>query len=121
VGISLLVGGIGIMNIMLVSVTERTREIGILKALGATRKDIMLQFLIEALVLCLIGGLVGIALGFGVGALGAALIPGAPAAHVPLWAVMLSFGFSAAVGIIFGIVPAAKASQLDPIDALRYE
>ena len=121
VGISLLVGGIGIMNIMLVSVTERTREIGILKALGATRQDILLQFLIEALTLCMIGGLVGVALGYGLGALVATLLPGFPAAHVPLWAVTLSFGFCAAVGVIFGIVPAAKAAQLDPIDALRYE
>jgi len=121
VGISLLVGGIGIMNIMLVSVTERTREIGILKALGATRQDILLQFLIEALTLTMIGGLVGVAIGYGLGALVAAMLPGFPAAHVPLWAVMLSFGFCAAVGIIFGIVPAAKAAQLDPIDALRYE
>jgi putative ABC transport system permease protein len=121
VGISLLVGGIGIMNIMLVSVTERTREIGILKALGATRQDILLQFLIEALTLTMIGGLVGVAIGYGLGALVAALLPGFPAAHVPLWAVTLSFGFCAMVGIIFGIVPAAKAAQLDPIDALRYE
>jgi len=121
VGISLLVGGIGIMNIMLVSVTERTREIGILKALGATRRDILLQFLIEALVLSLIGGLVGVAIGYGLGALVAILLPGFPPAHVPIWAVLLSFGFCAAVGVIFGIVPAAKAAQLDPIDALRYE
>ncbi len=121
VSISLLVGGIGIMNIMLVSVTERTREIGILKALGATRNDILLQFLIEALLLSLIGGLVGVAMGYGVGALVATMLPGFPPAFVPLWAVALSFGFCAAVGVIFGIVPAAKASQLDPIDALRYE
>ena len=121
VGISLLVGGIGIMNIMLVSVTERTREIGILKALGATRQDILLQFLIEALALCMLGGLVGVALGYGLGALVATMLPGFPPAHVPLWAVGLSFGFCAAVGVIFGIIPAAKAAQLDPIDALRYE
>jgi putative ABC transport system permease protein len=101
--------------------TERTREIGILKALGATRQDILLQFLIEALTLCMIGGLAGVAIGYGLGALVANLLPGFPAAHVPLWAVMLSFGFCAAVGMIFGIVPAAKAAQLDPIDALRYE
>jgi len=121
VGISLLVGGIGIMNIMLVSVTERTREIGILKALGATRQDILSQFLIEAVTLCMIGGLLGVAIGYGLGALVATLLPGFPPAHVPLWAVLLSFGFCAAVGIVFGIVPAAKAAQLDPIDALRYE
>lgn len=121
VGISLLVGGIGIMNIMLVSVTERTREIGILKALGARRVDILLQFLIEAVVLCILGGVLGIALGYGVGALVALLLPGFPPAHVPLWAILLSVGFSAAVGILFGILPAAKAAQLDPIESLRYE
>jgi putative ABC transport system permease protein len=121
VGISLLVGGIGIMNIMLVSVTERTREIGILKALGATRQDILLQFLIEAMALCIIGGLVGVALGYGLGVLVSTLLPGFPEAHVPLWAVTLSFGFCAVVGVIFGIVPAAKAANLNPIDALRYE
>ncbi|MBL4909866.1 MAG: ABC transporter permease [Alteromonadaceae bacterium] len=120
VGISLLVGGIGIMNIMLVSVTERTREIGIQKALGATRVDILLQFLIEAVFLCLLGGLVGLGLGYGAGALVSSLI-NLPAAQVPLWAVVLSFGFSAGVGLIFGIIPAAKAANLDPIDALRYE
>jgi putative ABC transport system permease protein len=121
VGISLLVGGIGIMNIMLVSVTERTREIGILKALGARRVDILLQFLIEAVLLCVLGGLLGIALGWGAGALVAAMLPGFPPAHVPLWAIALSVGFSAAVGIVFGILPAAKAAQLDPIESLRYE
>ena len=121
VGISLLVGGIGIMNIMLVSVTERTREIGILKALGARRADILLQFLIEAVLLCVLGGLLGIAAGWAVGALVAAMLPGFPPAHVPLWAVLLSVGFSAAVGIVFGILPAAKAAQLDPIESLRYE
>jgi putative ABC transport system permease protein len=121
VGISLLVGGIGIMNIMLVSVTERTREIGILKALGARRVDILLQFLIEAVVLCLLGGIIGIALGFGVGALVAMVLPGFPPAHVPVWAILLSVGFSAAVGTVFGILPAAKAAQLDPIESLRYE
>jgi putative ABC transport system permease protein len=121
VGISLLVGGIGIMNIMLVSVTERTREIGILKALGARRVDILLQFLIEAVLLCLLGGLLGIALGYGAGALVSLMLPGFPPAHVPLWAILLSVGFSAAVGIVFGILPAAKASRLDPIESLRYE
>jgi putative ABC transport system permease protein len=121
VSISLLVGGIGIMNIMLVSVTERTREIGICKAIGAERHHILLQFLIEAVVLSLLGGIAGIALGYGFGALAAAAIPGFPPANVPLWAVGLAFGFSAGVGVLFGILPAAKAANLDPIDALRYE
>ena len=120
VGISLLVGGIGIMNIMLVSVTERTREIGIQKALGATRFDILLQFLIEAIFLCLLGGLIGLLLGFGAGSL-ISTVTDLPAATVPLWAVLLSFGFSAGIGLLFGIIPASKAANLDPIDALRYE
>jgi len=120
VGISLLVGGIGIMNIMLVSVTERTREIGIQKALGATRFDILLQFLIEAVFLCLLGGLIGLILGFGAGSL-ISNLTGLPSATVPAWAIVLSFGFSAGIGLIFGIIPAAKAANLDPIDALRYE
>ncbi|HEX7030712.1 MAG TPA: ABC transporter permease, partial [Gammaproteobacteria bacterium] len=121
VSISLLVGGVGIMNIMLVSVTERTREIGICKALGAHRSDILMQFLIEALVLCLLGGLIGLVLGYGLGAMISGMLPGFPAAYVPWWAALLSFGFSAGVGIVFGILPAAKAANLDPIDALRYE
>lgn len=121
VSISLLVGGVGIMNIMLVSVTERTREIGICKALGAQRRDILLQFLIEALTLCMLGGLIGVVLGYGLGMMVSGLLPGFPAAFVPWWAVILAFGFSASVGIIFGILPAAKAANLDPIDALRYE
>lgn len=121
VAISLLVGGIGIMNIMLVSVTERTREIGINKALGATRNFIMLQFLIEAVILCLMGGLIGIAAGYGLGAAVSAMLPSFPPASVPLWAIGLALGFSASVGIVFGIAPAAKAAALDPIDALRYE
>ena len=121
VGISLLVGGIGIMNIMLVSVTERTHEIGICKAIGAKRHHILFQFLLEALGLCLIGGLVGLASGYGIGALAASLIPGFPAARTPFWAVALALGFSAAVGVVFGILPAAKAANLDPISSLRYE
>jgi len=121
VGIALLVGGIGIMNIMLVSVTERTREIGVRKAVGARRQDVLIQFLIEAITLSLAGGTLGLALGYGMGVMVSKLIPNFPPAHVPLWAVALSFGFSAIVGIFFGIYPAAKASRLDPIDALRYE
>ena len=122
VGIALVVGGIGIMNIMLVSVTERTKEIGIRKAVGARKRDIMLQFLIEAVVLAVFGGLLGILLGYGVGAGIVAILPvDLPPVYVPLWAIALAFGFSAAVGIFFGIYPAGKAARLDPIDALRYE
>ena len=121
VSISLLVGGIGIMNIMLVSVTERTREIGICKAIGAKRHHILLQFLLEALVLCLIGGAVGLAIGYGIAAIATALIPGFPGAYTPLWAIGLALGFSGAIGIVFGILPAAKAANLDPISSLRYE
>jgi putative ABC transport system permease protein len=121
VGISLLVGGIGIMNIMLVSVTERTREIGILKALGATRRDILVQFLLEAALLSLLGGIIGIVLGMLAGMGIAALIPNFPPAHVPVWVMLAAAGFSALVGVVFGIAPASKAASLDPIEALRYE
>jgi putative ABC transport system permease protein len=121
VSIALLVGGIGIMNIMLVSVTERTREIGVRKAVGARRSHIMVQFVIEAVVLALMGGIVGILLGVVTGMLAAKLIPNWPGAFVPVWAVVLSFGFSSAVGLFFGIYPAAKAARLDPIESLRYE
>jgi putative ABC transport system permease protein len=109
------------MNIMLVSVTERTREIGVRKAVGARRQDILVQFLIEAVTLSLVGGAIGLALGYGIGVLVAQLIPNWPPAYVPLWAIVLAFGFSAMVGIFFGIYPAGKASRLDPIEALRYE
>jgi len=121
VGVSLLVGGIGIMNIMLVSVTERTREIGISKALGAKRHHILLQFLIEATVLSLLGGAIGVVIGYGLGFGVAKLIPGFPDAVVPWWAVAVAFGFSTLVGVVFGLMPAAKAARLDPIEALRYE
>lgn len=121
VGISLLVGGIGIMNIMLVSVTERTREIGILKALGATHKDILIQFLLEAGLLSLLGGMIGIALGYGAGLGIASLIPNFPPASVPVWVVFAAAGFSALLGVIFGILPASNAASLNPIDALRHE
>ena len=116
-GISLFVGGIGVMNIMLVSVTERTREIGIRKALGARRKDILTQFLIEAVVLCFIGGIIGMALGTGGAYLIAKIAKWPPL--VSWWTALLAFAFSGAVGIVFGILPANKASKLDPIEALR--
>ena len=121
VGISLLVGGIGVMNIMLVSVTERTKEIGIVKALGATPQFILLQFLVEAIVLSLFGGLIGLILGYGFAALMSLVVPGMPAALVPLWSVMLAIGFTSCIGIVFGLAPAIKASRLNPIDALRFE
>jgi len=121
VSIALLVGGIGIMNIMLVSVTERTREIGVRKAVGARKSDILIQFLIEAVTISLVGGLIGVLVGWGLGILGANAIPGFPPAFVPLWAIALAFGFAALVGVFFGTYPAAKASTLDPIEALRHE
>jgi putative ABC transport system permease protein len=117
--VSLVVGGIGIMNIMLVSVTERTREIGIRMAIGARGSDILAQFLIEAVVLSMLGGVIGIVIGIGV-AYGANAVAGW-AISVPIWSIGLAFGFSAAVGIFFGIYPARKASRLDPIEALRYQ
>jgi putative ABC transport system permease protein len=118
-GISLLVGGIGIMNIMLVSVTERTREIGIRMAIGARPGDVLLQFLVESVVLSLLGGVIGVGLGYGGSAL-VAVITGWPTAIAPA-TVGLALGFSAAVGIFFGFWPARKAAALDPITALRYE
>jgi len=121
VGISLLVGGIGIMNIMLVSVTERTKEIGIAKALGATPQFILMQFLMEALVLSLFGGIIGLLLGYGFAALIAVFMPGSNGVVVPLWAIWLSFGFTTSIGVIFGLAPAVKAAKLHPVDALRYE
>jgi len=118
-GISLVVGGIGIMNIMLVSVRERTREIGIRKAVGATGRDILVQFLIESVTLSVIGGCIGILLAAGIGVLLSKLTP--LPTSITLWSVALAFSFSAAVGVFFGVYPAVKASRLDPIEALRYE
>ncbi len=115
--ISLLVGGIGIMNIMLVSVTERIREIGLRKALGATEENIRNQFLIEAITLSGLGGVIGIILGIGI----SLIIGRFFTTTIPLWSVALSFGFSLLVGIIFGVAPAIRAAKLDPITALRYE
>jgi putative ABC transport system permease protein len=117
--ISLVVGGIGIMNIMLVSVTERTREIGIRKALGARYKDILLQFLTEAIVISITGGLIGILLGI-VSARGIALVAGLNTV-VSSVATLAAFGVSIIIGLFFGVYPARKAALLDPIDALRYE
>jgi macrolide transport system ATP-binding/permease protein len=117
--VSLLVGGIGIMNIMLVSVTERTREIGIRKAVGARRKDILAQFLTEALVVSITGGAIGILLGWLISALVSSLA-GWPTV-VTASSILLAVGFSALIGVIFGLWPAQKAARLNPIDALRYE
>jgi putative ABC transport system permease protein len=120
--VTLVMGGVvGIMNIMLVSVKERTREIGICKAIGARSRDILLQFLIEAVTLSLLGGLIGLVIGYGLGMAIAAMIPDFPPAVVPWWAVALSVLFSCSVGVVFGVVPASQAARLDPIDALRYE
>jgi putative ABC transport system permease protein len=117
--VSLLVGGIGIMNIMLVSVTERTREIGVRKALGATRSNILLQFMIEALVLCLMGGIAGIALGVGLAVAMSAAFQWKTA--IGISSVLIAFLFSAGVGVLFGVWPARRAASLDPIASLRYE
>jgi putative ABC transport system permease protein len=122
-GISLLVGGIGIMNIMLTTVSERTHEIGLRKALGALRQDIMMQFLVESMVLSLLGGIIGVALGAGIASLmGSIQISGTtiqPA--VGLDSVLLATLFSMAVGLFFGIYPATRAARLQPVEALRYE
>jgi putative ABC transport system permease protein len=117
--ISLVVGGIGIMNIMLVSVAERTREIGIRKAVGARDRDVLIQFLLESITLSAFGGVIGIVLGLGVAGLVTAL--SSLDAAVVWWTIVLGFGFSATVGIVFGIYPARKASRLNPIEAIRYE
>ena len=118
-GVSLLVGGIGIMNIMLVSVTERTREIGLRMAIGARGRDVLLQFLVEAIVISLIGGLIGIGLGFGLSAAVQKFMQW-PAVISPN-AIALAFGFAAVTGVFFGFYPARKAAGLDPIEALRFE
>jgi len=117
--ISLVVGGIGIMNMMLTTVTERTREIGLRKAIGATRRDINLQFLSEAVALTLIGGAIGVALGWGIATVVSSL--GIIQTQVSLLSVALAFGVSAIIGITFGYYPARRASRLNPIEALRYE
>ena len=118
-GISLLVGGIGIMNMMLTTVTERTREIGLRKAVGAKKKDIRLQFLVESMMLTIIGGIIGIILGFVIA--WAITLTGLLTAQISFMSVILSFGVSAIIGIVFGYYPAARASNLNPLDALRYE
>ena len=115
--ISLIVGGIGIMNIMLVSVTERTREIGLRKALGARPKDIRLQFLIEAVTLSALGGIIGIILGIAFSLLVNIFFQ----TTITWWSIALSFGFSVLVGVVFGVAPAIRASKMNPIQALRYE
>ncbi len=118
--IGLLVGGIGVMNIMLVSVTERTREIGVRKAVGARRSDITWQFLLEAMTVTASGGVIGIVLGWLISLAVRTFVPGLPST-VPLWSVVAGFTVATSVGLFFGLWPALKASKLDPISALRYE
>ncbi len=118
--IGLLVGGVGVMNIMLMSVTQRTREIGVRKAIGARRSDVIWQFLTEAVVLTGAGGVIGVLLGIGISVLINIFLPKLPSS-VPLWAVVLGVLVSMSVGLFFGIYPAVKAARLDPVDALRYE
>ncbi len=124
--IALVVGGVGIMNIMLVSVTERTREIGLRKALGAKKRDILFQFLVEAVLLCLAGGAVGILAGYGLGAGLAKIITvitkGANwPATISTWSIITAVGAASAIGMVFGLYPARKAARLQPVEALRYE
>ena len=118
-GIALIVGGIGVMNIMLVSVTERTREIGTRKALGAKNSSIRTQFIVEAMIICLIGGMIGVALGV-LGGVGASKLLGYPA-KPSISGIITSLIFSMSIGVFFGYYPANKASKMNPIDALRYE
>jgi putative ABC transport system permease protein len=119
-GLSLLIGGVGVMNIMLVSVTERTREIGVRKALGALRRDIIGQFLTEAVTLSSLGGALGVLIGIGIASLIKANVPALPA-EIPIWSPIVGLVVSMGVGIFFGAYPAVKASRLDPIESLRYE
>ncbi len=118
-GISLVVGGIGVMNIMLVSITERTREIGTRKALGATNGSIRMQFVVESIILCLVGGAIGVSVGVCLGAVGAGVL--GYAASPSLASIVVAVGFSVSIGLFFGWYPANKAAKLDPIEALRYE
>jgi putative ABC transport system permease protein len=118
--VGLMVGGIGVMNIMLVSVTERTQEIGVRKAIGARRRDIVHQFLFEAMTLTMLGGVIGVLFSVGVSQLVMLLVPSLPAS-IPAWAVTSGLVVSVGVGLVFGVWPAMKASRLDPIQCLRYE